>query len=249
MSKKILNHVDKEEILKMLNEGVSVRTIEAHFKKKYPNNKSLWLSTVTLQKFRKDNLNLEGKVLKDIQEAREKQNRMIDENVRQRQLEATNAYQEKISKIAGGHLDVSSKILQLSAVVEDKIEYWYNMAKSGEEIPAKADHELRKFIDQQVIILQQYKKLVEGMADKTIDYNVNVTVMNDQIGIIRDAIREAIAEELGAEKAILFMDRLSKKLKGASYRQNELPSIVDLKKLKEAEFELLAEDDVEQLSD
>ena len=232
----------------MLNDGVSIRAIEAHFKNKYPTNKALWVSTVTLQKFRKTNLNLEGKVLKDIQEARDKQNRMVEEQVRQKQLEATNAYQEKINKIAGNHLDVSSKILQLNAVIEDKIEYWYNMAKSGETLPAKADHELRKFIDQQIILLQQYKKLVEGMADKTVDYNVNVTILNDQIGIIRDTIREVIAEEFGTDKAILFIDRLSKKLTNASYRPAELSAPSNLKKLKEAEFELLVENEIEQLS-
>jgi len=241
MSKKILKHPDKEEVIRMLNEGESVRNIEAHFKKKYPSNKSLWLSTVTLQKFRKDNLNLEGKVLKDIQEARDTQNRMIEEKMLQQSLEATNAYKEKIGQIADQHLDVATKIIQLDAIIGDKIEYWYNVAKSGEEVPARADKELRKFIDQQVVILQQYKKLVEGMADKTVDYNVNVTVVNDQITAIRDVIREIIAE-LGTEKAMMFMDKLNKKLGQTSYRPRELNAApVDITKLQDVEFELLEE--------
>ena len=67
MSKKILKHPDKEDIIRMLSDGESVRGIEAKLKEKYSNNKALWLSSVTLQKFRKDNLNLYGRVLKDIQ--------------------------------------------------------------------------------------------------------------------------------------------------------------------------------------
>lgn len=243
MSKKILKHPDKEEVIRLLNEGESVRNIETHFKKKYPNNKSLWLSTVTLQKFRKENLNLEGKVLKDIQEAREVQNRMIEEQMLQKSLEASNAYKDKINQIADQHLNVATKIINLNAIVEDKIEYWYNVAKSGEEIPAKADRELRKFIDQQVIILQQYKKLVEGMADKTVDYNVNITVVNDQITAIRDVIREIIAE-LGTEKAMMFMDKLNKKLNQTSYRPKELSSPLDMKQLQEVEYELLSDENV-----
>ena len=39
-------------------------------------------------------------------------------------------------------------------------------------------------------VLGQYKKLVEGMADKTIDYNVNINVLNDQLNIIRDVIKK-----------------------------------------------------------
>jgi len=41
MSKKILKHPDKEEIIRMLNDGESVRTISAYFKKKYQTNKIL----------------------------------------------------------------------------------------------------------------------------------------------------------------------------------------------------------------
>lgn len=239
--KKILKHPDKEEMIRMLNDGESVRNISAYFKKKYPSNKSLWVSTVTLQSFRKENLNLDGKVLKDIQEASKVQKRQVEEKLLQHQLQSTNAYQEKINKIAGSHLDVSQKIMQLDAVVGDRIEYWYNLGKSGEEIPAKADHELRKFIDQQILLLGQYKKLVEGMADKTVDYNVNITILNDQISIIRDAIKETIAEEFGVDKAISFMDKLSKRLKQTSYRPQELVSVepVSMKELQETELQLL----------
>ena len=56
MSKKILNHPDKEEIIKRLGEGESVRAVEKWLKKKYPANKKLWISTVSIQNFRKKNL-------------------------------------------------------------------------------------------------------------------------------------------------------------------------------------------------
>ena len=241
-SKKILRHPDKDEIVRMLNDGESVRTINNHLKKKHPNNKSLWISTVTLQDFRKTNLNLEGQVLKDIQEASKIQKRQIEEKLIQQQLQSTNSYQEKINKIASSHLDVSQKIIQLDAVVGDRIEYWYNLSKSGGEVPARADHELRKFIDQQVLILGQYKKLVEGMADKTIDYNINVNILNDQISIIRDAIKETIAEEFGVEKAISFMDKLSRRLKQTSYRPQEVSKSLDIEELQATELKLLSGD-------
>lgn len=235
-----MKHPDKEEIISKLNDGESVRAVEAWLKEKYPNNKNMWITSVTLQTFRKDKLNLEGKVLKDIQEAKEVEKRKIEETMRQRQLEATNAYQDKINEIANTQLDVHTQIAQLNSVVESRIAYWYNMIASGEELPAKADTELRKYIDQQVSILQQYKKLVEGMADKTIDYNVNVTVFNDQISLIRDAIRDTIAE-LGTEQAMVFMDKLSRRLNRTSYRPDGKPEQIDLKKLQDIEYELLPE--------
>lgn len=241
MSKKIMKHCDKEDIIRKLNDGESVRAVEGWLKEKYPTNKNMWVTSVTLQTFRKDKLNLEGKVLKDIQEAKEVENRKITETMHQRQLEATNAYQDKINEIAETQLDVHTQIAQLNAVVESRIAYWYNMIASGEELPAKADTELRKYIDQQVSILQQYKKLVEGMADKTIDYNVNITVFNDQIHLIRKAIRDTIAE-LGTEQAMIFMDNLNKRLGETSYRPSDKSTDqFNLKKLQDIEYELLTD--------
>jgi len=233
-----MKHPDKEEIIEMLNNGESVRGIEAQLKEKYPNNKKLWLSSVTLQTFRKTKLQLEGKVLKDIQEVGRTQKQQLEEQGRQQQLEASDAYRKKISEIADSKLDVARKILQLDAVIETRMEYWYNAVSSGEAVASKGDKELRQFIDRQMALLGQYKKFVEGMADKTVDYNVNVTVMNDQIDVLRDVIRECIAE-FEPDVALRFMENLKHKLGALSYRA-ELPAPqVSLEELQEVEFEVL----------
>lgn len=238
MSKKILNHPDKEEVIEMLNNGESVRGIEAKLKEKYPNNKNLWLSSVTLQKFRKENLQLEGKVLRDIQEAGRTQQQIIEEQEKQKALEASDAYKKKIREIADSKLDVARKILQLDAVIESRMEYWFNAVASGEETAIKGDKELRQFMDRQMALLAQYKKFVEGLADKTVDYNVNITVMNEQISIIQDVIRECIAS-FSSEQAIMFMEKLNKRLSNTSYRPNALPEPISLEELQEAEFEIV----------
>ena len=147
MSKKILKHPDKEEIIGMLNDGESVRGIEANLKKKYPNNKSLWLSSVTLQKFRKDKLQLEGRVLKDLQEVGRSQKQQTEEKERQHTLETSNAYNKKLNEIVDSKLDVARKILQLDTVIESRMEYWFNAVSSGEESASKGDKELRQFME------------------------------------------------------------------------------------------------------
>ena len=228
----------------MLNNGESVRNIEAKFKEKYPNNKKLWLSSVTLQKFRKDNLQLEGEVLKDIQEAGRVQQQVLDEQNRQKQLQASDAYKKKLNEIVDSKLDVTRKILELDKIIEHRMEYWFNAVASGEETAAKGDKELRQFMDRQMNLLGQYKKFVEGLADKTVDHNINITVFNDQIVAIRDVIRECIAD-FEPERAMLFLERLNKKMKNASYRPNELPAPIKLEDLQEAEFEIEETDDDE----
>ena len=70
MSKKVLNHPDKEDMIKRLLGGDSVKEVERWLKEKYPRSKRLHVSYMTLQKFRADHLNLKGDVLGDIKNRR-----------------------------------------------------------------------------------------------------------------------------------------------------------------------------------
>lgn len=241
MSRKILKHPDKDKIIEWLNNGESVRGVEAKIKEKYPNNKRLWLTSVTLQSFRKKHLQLEGKVLQDIQEALGEQNKKIDEQRKREQLESSDAYKKKINEIVDSKLDVSKRILQLDRVIESRIEYWYNAVASGEESAAKGDKELRQFLDRQMANLAQYKKFVEGLNDKSSEYNLNITVINDQISVLRDVVRDCIAE-FEPDIAAKFMEKLNNRLTNVSYRPDPslgMRSQVKLKELQDAEFEVL----------
>ena len=237
---KILKHIEKDEIIRRLTEGDSIRNVCKWLKEKYPTNKKLWISTVSLQKFRKDNLQLDGKVLKDIQEASQVQQRELDEQQRLAQLESTNAYQDKINEIANSHLDVARKITQLVSIIDTRMEYWYNAIRSGEATAAQADKEMRSYMDRQMALFQQWKKFVEGMADQTIEHNVNITVMNEQIGVIRDVIRDVMTE-FDPDTAMRFMDKLNRKLESLSYTPQE-QKVVDGKVINAIEANVMSED-------
>ena len=235
MSRKIMKHPDREEIISKLTNGESIRSVESWLQNKYPNTKALWVTLPTLQEFRKTYLKLDGKVLKDLQETGKVQKQQVREFAVNQQLATSNAYQNKLMQITDSKLDVARRIVELDAIIGDRMQYWFDAVKSGEETAIKGDRELREFMDRQMNLLAQYKKFVEGLADKTVDYNVNITVVNDQINIIRDVIRECIAE-LSPEQAMLFMDRLNKKMGELNYRPiDTLP--VKLEDLQEVEIE------------
>lgn len=213
---KVLRHPNKEEIIRRLTEGESIRSIVKWLEVKYKKRKDLRLSNPTLQKFRKEFLQLEGQVLQDIQEKRNTEEAVIVRQQIQAKVAATNAYQDKINAIADTHLDVANKILRLDSIIEDRMEHWYNAIKSGEASASQGDKEIRAYMDRMMPLLQQYKKFVEGMADHTVEHTVNIKVFNDQIGIFRDIIRE-ILSELEPEKAIKFMDMMSYRLSETNY--------------------------------
>ncbi len=226
---KVLNHPDREEIIRRLTEGESVRKIVAWLAEKYPNAKHLRLTNPTVQSFRKENLRLEGKVLQDIQEKRVVVQRAVREQQMQATLESTNAYQDKINEIADSHLDVAKRILQLDAIIGNRMEYWFNAISKGDATPQQADKEMRQYMDRQILLLQQYKKFVEGIADHTVEHTINIKIFNDQIVIFRDIIRD-ILSDLEPEKAIRFMDMVNRRLSIAAYDPVR-PEAVDVEAL------------------
>jgi hypothetical protein len=222
---KVLHHPAKEEITRRFMEGQSINEVHRWLNSCYSKSPRYRLSAPTLQAFRKEVLKLEGQALRDLQEVKKEKDAALEIEYAAQAVQSTSAYKDKLNQIADKNLDVATKIIHLDSIISDRIENWFNILKSGEQIPPKADTELRKYIDQQVVVLQQYRKLVEGMADKRVDYNVNITVMNEQIQTIQGVIRDLICEELGAEKAIEFLGKLSDRL-GQAQSAKELPAKV-----------------------
>ena len=240
---KILRHPMKDIIIEDLTSGKSVRVLEAEIKEKYPKYPKLWITSVTLQAFRKNYLKLDGQVLKDLQETGRIQKQQIEEQEKQKQIQGTEAYQRKLHEIVDTKLDVSRKILELDKIIEGRIEHWYNAIANGTETARSGDKEIRLYMDRMFVLLGQYKKFVEGMADKTIDHNVNITVMNDQISLIRDVIRECIGE-MDPDQAMKFLEKLGKRMGELSYRpmaELSAPKLTlkELGNIPEAEIELI----------
>lgn len=233
-SEKILRHPDKDEIVRRLTEGESVRNVHKWLSGKYANyNKKLKISVPTLQMFRKEVLKIDGQVLEDLNRARKEEDKRLEAEYVAQAVKSTNAYKDRLAQIADKNLDVASRMIQLDAVIGDRIEHWYNLISAGEALPDKADYELRKYIDQQMQILRDWKKLIEGIADKRVDYNVNITVMNEQLSAIQTVIKDVIYEELGVEKAMEFMDKLSNRLNQNS--QKALPENIQEATFKQIE--------------
>ena len=142
MNNKVLRHPDKEEIIKMLLNGESVKEVERWIKKKQPRSKRLQISYMTLQKFRAENLNLKGDVLDDIKNRRAEVQKQDDALEQKMVIEASSAYQEKIDEIASAELDVTRRLLEMDKLVTSRIEFYYNLLQQGGSI--KEDKMLKK---------------------------------------------------------------------------------------------------------
>ena len=209
MSKKVLNHPEKEEIIKKLLSGDSVKEVERWLKKKHPRTKRLHVSYMTLQKFRSEHLNLKGEVLEDIKDKRQEVDRESKEAEAKMIISSSSSYVQKIEEIASTELDVSKRLVEMDALINSRIEYYFNLLQQGGTI--REDKVFIDYINTMKSIMQDWKKYIEGFADKKIEHNININVVNEQAKILKEAVLDVL-QEMNPDLIPVFVDRLEDKM-------------------------------------
>lgn len=226
---KVLVHPERKEIIRRLTEGESVKSVERWLKSKHPKSKRLQVSYMTLQKFRKEYLKLEGKVLDDIKQAKAERDETTRSMETQMIIANAPSYIEKINEIADSELDVTRKLLELEKILSSRLEFYYNEIANGGTI--KEDKIFLDYIDRYKGVLQDWKKYVEGVADQKIEHNVSIQVVNDQATILKEVIFETLREINQAELIPVFVSKLSTKmgqLEHGSEKYNMYKDVIDV---------------------
>ncbi len=213
-SVKLTSHPDKEEIISQLVNGVPVREVADWLRERYPNaeHEHLRVSFSTIQNFKKQFLNPEMHVNRDLRAAAAE---AIKREETVRAVEQTSAYQEKLSKIVDTKLDVQKELHKVFVLLDARLEHFYNMLTSEQLPSTREERVFQGYIDQLIKLMESYKKYVEGYSE-SVEHNININIMNEQIVIIRDAVKEALADA-SPDVTIKFMDNLNRKMRGLEY--------------------------------
>ncbi len=213
-SVKLIAHPDKEEIISQLVNGVPVREVADWLRERYPDpeHEHLRVSFSTIQNFKKQFLNPEMHVNRDIRAAAAEAVRREEIT---RAVESTSAYQEKIAEIADSKIDVQKELYKIFVVLESRLEYFYNMLSENRVPSTREERVFQGYIDQLMKLMESYKKYVEGYSE-SVEHTVNINIMNEQIVIIRDAVKEALSEA-SPDVTIKFMDNLNRKMRSLEY--------------------------------
>lgn len=218
MENKVTRHPDKEEIIKKLINGESVKSIESWLKKKYPRSPRNHISYMSLQKFRSESLNIRGDILEDIKN-RKKSDELLSEGAEiKAAVMNSSEYQKKISEIVSNEMDVQRKLLEMEKLISSRLEFYFNMVANGGNI--KQDRIFLEYLNSMRSIMQDWKKYVEGFADKKIEHNLNVKIVDDQIKIMQEAIIETL-KEMDPEFTLIFMERLNLKIRNLQHDSPE----------------------------
>jgi hypothetical protein len=255
-SRKIYFHPDKEEIARMMLNGISVQRIEKWLIEKYPDKKEYWISIPTLQGFRKDGLKLDKEALHKIKneaasKVQDKRDRAIKdaddedaiiqsifavsdptENIIKPIAQSSATYREKIGSVSELNIDVTRKIVELDALITSRMEYYFNRANEGEdpESNIKYDRVLVEYIKQQGELYRDWKRLIEGLAEQNVDTSVHLEIVQEHVSIIRDTVRELL-NDIDPSLALVFLERLTEKLNAIEYRHQTIDIPAQAKKL------------------
>lgn len=213
-SYKVLEHPDSEEIIKRLQDGESVKNIEALLKKRYPRQKRNHIGFMSLQKFRKEVLNINKELIEDIRQTKrdlEVQGR--SENLKLK-LSQSNAYQEKLKEIVNKELDTKSKLLEAVVLISSRVEYYFNMINENPDL--RSDKMLIDLLNAQRGFIQDYEKYINGAADKTIEHNVHISVVNEQLTIFKNIIFDVL-QDMSPNLIPIFVDKINKKMKDVQF--------------------------------
>ena len=213
---KILTHPSRTKIIRMLTKGMGVREVAKIIREMHPDNKKLHLTPTTLQKFRKEKLDLDAEAIKEIKEAESDKREVRDEKKENTQLKGMPIYKEKLQEALDLHIDIRQQLANLSVLINARIENIFNRAQLG-GVSTNEEQNLQKYFATYITVLEKWAKYIDKIADQTIETNVNITVIEDQMAVIRECIRETLME-IDPEMAVRFFSKLERKLSTLSYR-------------------------------
>jgi len=223
---KVLTHPNKDMIVKLLTDGKGVRYVSKVLKEMYPEEPSKRISVQTLQAFRKEHLKLEGDVLEDIKKTKRLKERKRESKKEHTLVKHLPSYKRKLEEVADMHLDIRTSLAQVDTLIKARLENFFDMAQAGQ---ATRDDEklLQGYFDRYFTVIQHWAKYVENMADQRIDHNINVTVVNEQMDMLRTAVVRVL-QRMDPQEALKFMEELDKEMNSLSYRPDGAPSLQEL---------------------
>ena len=208
---KIMSHPDRNEIVLRMSTGDTPRKVELWLKNKYARNKSLQLSFVSLQSYRKNYLNLYGDALKQIQEERKKLQVIKRKEQEQENVQKIETYQVGLANyVQESLIDYNREILGLIEECKEGVRSLKDLnASKGSHLNHQA---LATYIGRLQDIIQMHSKMVESQEKKQGNQlQEDYVQLNKKMEILVEAVKEAFTQT-NPEGLTLFVEIVRNKM-------------------------------------
>jgi len=208
---KIVNHIDKDEIVRRLVMGISPEEVSGWLKEKYSEvgEKKLILSSKLLKDFKQDYLDLYKKIQEDCLAVRQEQNNIV-ENTKSL-VQNNSAYRAKLQEYLDKEISIKDMVRNLIVAAEFRLSQIYDMIQDNPS-STKPDYVLIQWFNTLTGILEKQEALINGSPDKVIQQNtINIQILDSHINVFHKAIREVISR-LDYDTSLLFVEVLNEEL-------------------------------------
>jgi hypothetical protein len=215
---KVMQHRDRDLILRWIHDGIPSQQIQENLERKYPGkgNKNLHIGYKTINSFKEEYMvsgQLSAALVKEKSVPRWSKEKVAAKEA----LEKSSAYKAALKEIVAEELDLRRELLELLRLGKARLEFFFNELSGGKKMDRENEKVLLEQMKFLLMVHERYDKQVNGAKNST-DININVNIVKDQAGVIRDAIRETLAD-IDPNLSIEFMERLSIKMKDLEYNE------------------------------
>jgi hypothetical protein len=204
---KLTAHPDKDEIISKVITGVPPKTIADWLKLKYPDKEQahLRLSVPLLKEF-VDNgaLDMAAQFQTDL-------NGVAAGKEISASIKNNKTYQERLVEIADKEIDIKKLVTETTHMIKARAEQVFDKIQENPQ-NMKPDYVLIKWFELLLTAIEKCDKAINERPDQVIQHNITMQVVESNIAIFQEAIRETAAE-IDPEMAFIFIDKLSAKMK------------------------------------
>jgi hypothetical protein len=215
---KVYNHPDRDLIIRKFQEGKSAGEIEKFLKEKFPgkNHDHLRVSRAALETFKKDYL-VNGKLSKVLVEEQKKTVPQWAKQAAKAEMQNPSAYRDLIKGVIEEELNIRKELLEMMAVIKSRLEFFYDQLSGRDKMDERNEKILLEQMKMLLSLEERYDKHVNGFKEGG-DLTINIGVVRDQGIMIREALRETLAD-VDPNLAIEFMERMNMKMRELEYTE------------------------------
>jgi len=209
--RKIFTHPDKDEIISRLISGESTRVVEYWLRNKYPASRLRQISYLTLQRFRKDYLDIEGEALKQLKRERELTRYQHRAEVKLETIQYSEPYKAGLQKY------IQESLIDHNSEVKFLLDKCYAGIERLEDLDEKKGSHLNHaaiagYLDKLKGIMEFHSKMLAEQEKKaTNQVEHDYEVLNKKVKILMEVIKD-IFQETAPELQPIFVSRVKEKM-------------------------------------
>jgi len=218
---KVLKHIDRDLIIEWLSEGKTPNWISDTLTDKYPggHNQHNRIGMRVIYDF-KNQFMPSGKLSRlSLEEATIPQWAKKNSDIKTELLK-NSAYRNAITKLGEEELNVKRELIQLMYLVKDRMQFYFDKLSEGEKMDERNEKVMLEQMKMLLAILSQHdtseRANAAAAAATSSAVSVNINIVKDHAGVIRDAVRETL-DGIDPNLSIEFMERLNMKMKELEY--------------------------------